>query len=350
MGTNEVFAKRLKMARVIKGYSMDKLIEKMNPKVSKMSISKYESGEMLPDSSILISLSKALEQNIDWFFSPLRVSIQDVNFRKRSTLNKKMEDSIKQEVIEFAERYIEIENISSIPQFNISKRENSVIKNESDVISFAGEISNKWNIGDDGISCVMELLEEHGIKICEIDTNQKFDGLSANLGEYGAVIVVNKNFSSERKRFTALHELGHLILNFDSSIQQIEKMCNLFASEMLISRKKLKDFLGESRKAISYQELQSIQAQYGISIDALIYKAKESNIITENHCNSYFKRKNADKAFKKFVEKSIYPQDTGSRFKRLVYKALSSNLISESKAASLLNIPRNRVIAELALI
>ncbi|MBE6503971.1 MAG: DNA-binding protein, partial [Methanobrevibacter sp.] len=42
MTQNEIFAARLKNARVMKGYSMDDLVSAMGNNISKMAISKYE--------------------------------------------------------------------------------------------------------------------------------------------------------------------------------------------------------------------------------------------------------------------------------------------------------------------
>ena len=46
------FATRLKKARLTKGWSMDKLCENMDSPVSKMTISRYEKGELKPSPSI----------------------------------------------------------------------------------------------------------------------------------------------------------------------------------------------------------------------------------------------------------------------------------------------------------
>ena len=51
MELKNVFGARLKNARVINGMSMDDLCAKMNNLVSKQTISKYESGKMLPNST-----------------------------------------------------------------------------------------------------------------------------------------------------------------------------------------------------------------------------------------------------------------------------------------------------------
>ena len=212
-------------------------------------------------------------------------------------------------------------------------------------------IKNDWKLGEDGINNLIEILEENKIKVIEIDAPNSFDGLSGFANGKNPIIVLNKNFDSERKRFTALHELGHLLLNFDSSIneKQIESYCNLFASEMLISKDVFIQKIGLNRRDISLQELQDIQEQFGISIDALMYKAKGLNIITESRFKTFCIKKNQPK-FKEVVEQSRYKQEQSNRFVRLVYRALASEIISISKAGVLLNTPINAVRNQLNLV
>ena len=116
-----------------------------------------------------------------------------------------------------------------------------------------------------------------------------------------------------------------------------EKFCNLFASEMLILEPVFKELVDSSRHDISYQELKAIQMQYGISCDAMMYKAFSCGIISEARNRYYYMNKNKNPTFKKQVEKSLYPIETSTRLNRLVYKALSSELITISKASVLLN-------------
>ena len=52
MPTLTDFTTRLKNARLTKGWSMDKLCENMDPPGSKMTISRYEKGELKPSPSI----------------------------------------------------------------------------------------------------------------------------------------------------------------------------------------------------------------------------------------------------------------------------------------------------------
>ena len=54
---------------------------------------------------------------------------------------------------------------------------------------------------------------------------------------------------------------------------------------------------------------------------------------SENRYTTYWKKKNFDPNFKSQVEKSIIDDEHSTRFENLIYRALSSGLITESKAA-----------------
>ena len=349
MTQNEIFAQRLKNARVMKGYSMDELVAAMGNSLSKMTISKYEKCQLAPSSTVLISLSKALGQPVDYFFRPFTMQIESVKFRKhKSKLAVKQEESIKQNISDMFERYITIEEICNASVKFVSPFKKPVSSAEQ-VKEAALKLRDYWNIGSDGIINVIDLLEEHGIKVMEIDAPESFDGLSSMVNDLYPVIVLNKAFQSERKRFTALHELGHLILNFDDSVSEKdeETLCNLFANEMLILESMFRRIIGNSRREITYPELKAVQIHFGISCDALMYKAKTCGIISEPRYKSYCIQKNRNSTFKERIEQSYYPQEESNRFNRLVYNALSNELITISKAASLLNTSVEQVRGDL---
>lgn len=349
MTQNEIFAQRLKNARVMKGYSMDELVAAMGNSLSKMAISKYEKCQLSPSSSVLISLSKALGQPVDYFFRPFTMQIESVKFRKhKSKLAVKQEESIKQNISDMFERYITIEEICNASVKFISPFKKPVSSAEQ-VKEAALKLRDHWNVGSDGIINVIDLLEEHGIKVIEIDAPESFDGLSSMVNDVYPVIVLNKAFTSERKRFTALHELGHLILNFADSVSEKdeEALCNLFANEMLILEYMFRRIVGDSRREITYPELRAVQIHFGISCDALMYKAKDCGIISEPRYKSYCIQKNRNSAFKERIEQSYYPQEESNRFNRLVYNALSNELITISKAASLLHTSVEQVRGDL---
>ena len=130
-----VFANRLKQARIMQGFSMEQLCKKLDNIITRQSVSKYETGKMMPDSTTLISLSNALRVSVDYFFRPLTITIDNVEFRKGSHLSAKQIDSIKEIVKDKLERYFEIESIFDI---KTKFQHNGLsIQSEADIYSIA---------------------------------------------------------------------------------------------------------------------------------------------------------------------------------------------------------------------
>ncbi len=67
------------------------------------------------------------------------------------------------------------------------------------------------------IACVTDVLEGRGVHVIEIETNEKFDGLSAVVedetgGVIGAAVATRQGVAGERQRLDLAHELGHLVM------------------------------------------------------------------------------------------------------------------------------------------
>ena len=121
------------------------------------------------------------------------------------------------------------------------------------------------------------------------------------------------------------------------SVRSILGFCLRAANEMLISQDVFKKLLGVSRHDISLNELRAIQSNYGISVEAQMFKAKQLGIISESRYKYFCITKNKNQAFREQVEKSTFHEEKSNRFSSLVYRALASELISFSKASELLN-------------
>ena len=344
---NTIFSKRLKSAREMRSMSMAALSAALGNAVSPQAIYKYEAGKMLPGSPQLIALYRVLDVPIDFFFRPFTVSVSGIEFRKKYKLGAKERKSIEGEAIDKVEKYFEIEEICG-------KRETCPLhlgvymRDEEDVLTLVRNLRKDWGLEDKPLGNVIQLLESKGIIVIEIQASRDFDGLSG-LANGIPIIVLNKEFPSpERKRFTALHELGHLVMRFDENMEdrQVETLCHLFASEMLLPRNLFEQEVGDIyHRQVSLQEFAVVQQKYGISIDALMYKAKEAHMIPENRQRNYHILKNTRPAFKEFAEKSRTIEETSARFESLVYQALSCDLISLSKASGLLGLPVDQILS-----
>lgn len=156
------------------------------------------------------------------------------------------------------------------------------------------------------------------------------------------VIVLNKNVKSiERKRLTAIHELGHLILKFSKHLNEetIERYCNHFAGAVLLPEEMLWEELGKKRLGISFSELKRIKETYGISIQAIIFRASETGYISSSDLSSWLNNyedwKNNE--MKIIGSGNFLAREKPIRKENLLIRALAEKRIMWSKAAQIMH-------------
>lgn len=333
------FPERLKAARKMNGFSLQDLSDKLETRLSKQALNKYESGQSLPDVAMLSNMSKALNIPQDYFFRTNAVELSNIFFRKLTKLSAKDQDMVVHRTKDFLERYLELEDILGIDSHFVNPVINWVVNSMNDIELIADRLRKDWNLGEDPLFNVIELLEDLKIKIFEIDVNESFSGMSTWVDNKVPIIVLNcnKSIALDRKRFTALHELGHLVLNIKNYPEKDqEKYCHAFAAAMLIPKSRMMDELGGQRQNIFMNELFSLKQQYGISIQAIMHRAKALGMISESYYKNFVIR--FSKAGYRKGEPVPYSGfEESNRFKQLLLRAVAEEFISTSKGAVLNN-------------
>lgn len=306
--------------------------------VSKEAINKYEKGKAQPNSTNLIKLANALNVKPDYFFRSTSVELENVNFRKRGMGVKRL-NQIREKVRDNLERYIELEELLTMDTSFPNPIGHIAITGEKDIETSAEILRKEWELGLDPVTNVIETLEAHEIKVVEMEGEEKFDGLSSFIDNKYPVIVINKNYPIERKRFTLLHELGHLLLTKNESSLDNEKVCHYFAGALLIPEQVVYEKFGKRRHNLLLDELIAIQQTWGISIGALIYRLAELNVISSEKRSTFFWKRNKSPEFKVLVDKQRFSGTEQSyRFNQLLYRGIAQELLSLSKASELSNI------------
>jgi Zn-dependent peptidase ImmA (M78 family)/DNA-binding XRE family transcriptional regulator len=338
---SHVFADRFKAARIMSGLSLQDLADKLGNRISKQALHKYEKGEVIPDSEMIGLLSEALNVRPDFFFRELKVELGEVEFRKLNKFSAKEENRIIEHIKDYLSRYLELEEIIGIStEFKNPLEGWPEINDFNGVESAAKEVRKKWRLGIDPIFNAMELLEDNHIKVIEIEAKDGLDGMQTKVNGNIPVIVINTSRvkKDDRKRFTMMHELGHLLLPITHLPEkQKEILCHQFAAAILFPEDAAKGELGESRNKLMIQELGGLKKQYGISIQALIMRAKDLQIISPSYCSQLFFMIN-QMGWKVDEPVDYVGVEKSNRFDQLLYRALGEELISMSKAAALKNL------------
>lgn len=339
----EIFAQRLKQARILKKISMDQLVLLIGCIVSKQAISKYESAKMKPTSTILIALATALDVDVEYFFRPFVFNVEQfqVSFRKKSDTKAKDVNALKVQIQDEIERYLEVEELLGKPIECIQCSEGEKLTTKKQMRDLAIELRKEWNLGEDAIGNVQDTLESKGIKVISTEAPEGFDGVSGIVNDKDFIVVLNSAQKHvERRRFTGMHELGHLLYNnrFSENLtpRERENLCNSFASEMLLPTATLEKKFKPGEK-ISTSELRQLQLVYGISVDAIMHKLNEIGIVSDSKYKTYNIRKRQNKTLRDFAEASYYKENMTNKFETMVYAAAAKDLITTSKAASLLH-------------
>ena len=324
----------------MKRLTMDELSQRTNGEVSKPNISKYEAGKMMPSSKVHIALAKALGMDFDYFFRPVTVQItRPADYRKKAKLTKGDEYAINEEVKDKAERYLEIEDTLGISMTFDYDLSDIVVSTRQDVKRVVARIRKDWNLGLGPISNIIDLLESHGLRVIEIEAPDAFDGMCIFVGEKKPVLVLNKHYTVERKRFNTLHEFGHSVMRMDDNLSQKEResLCHYFAGEMLLSSEVLHQVFGTRINKVFLNEIGHLQTQFGISIDAIFHRLKDEGIMSDVFYREFCIKKNMSQKLKTWANTSTYlGEETSYRFSRMVYRALTEGLISEEKANEIL--------------
>lgn len=337
-----IFKIRIRLARKMAGMSLQELSDSLENKVTKQSLNKYEQGLMKPTIEVLIALSKVLGVKPDYFLKQELVELGKISFRKKARLSKRDEDSVVEKTRDYAERFLELESILGLVQKFENPLRNLKIKDKSDVEKAAYRLRKSWGLGTSPIQNLVEMLELRGIKVLLIDDVEDIDGFATFSTKGIPIVVVNiRDKPIERIRFTTIHELAHILLNFEEDLRSdektIEKLCHYFSSCFLIPRNMLLNMIGGLNRAyIDIKELISIKEYYGISIRAILHRLMELGVITQTYYRRWMIYMN--NTYGSRGEPGRYIGEEGIKvFERLINRALSEGLISFSKAAVLSN-------------
>lgn len=324
---------RIKQARKANKMSLRNLAEKAE--ISPMAISKYERGLDTPSSGVLLRLAQTLGVSIDFLFRPQTISIQLEAYRKHAALGVKDQETIQMRIQEWLERYLEVESFFpdegrsvSVPGYKIQAIEQ--------VEEIALELRANWHLGLDPIENLTQLLEDQGIKVGLVSGFEHFDACTF-IANDKPVIVSKAELPGDRQRFNLGHELGHLILDIEKSLDS-ESVCHRFVGAFLVPEQAAQFELGSRRTTIDINELYLLKHKYGLSMQAWIFRARDLGIISEGVAARLFKRFRANGWYRHEPGVAI-PSEKPLRMERMIYRALAEDLISRSRAQELLGVP-----------
>lgn len=333
-----MIGERIKRARLAAGLSQREAANRAE--LSAMAISKFERGQITPTSATLIRLARAFNTRTEYFLRPDSVSFETPHFRKRSSLGAKQLVRIEADILEQVERFMEVVHVfprAPVDAFVVPDSLPPRVDSFDTVEQIAEALRDAWLLGRDAIPSLADALEENGFLVLttDADSTSKFDGLAATVGGF-PLVVVGESWPGDRQRFTMAHELAHIVLagRLASGIDQ-EKACDRFAGAFLTPRESVVFALGEHRSRIEPRELYDLKHEYGLSMMAWVFRARDTGVISSTTAESLF-RLFSRRGWRKQEPGDSVPSDAPKLLRRLVLRALAEEMVSTSKAAELM--------------
>lgn len=287
---------RLTEAREAKGLTMADLARLLD--LSRQAISSFEKGIKKPSPATLRLISRALNLP-ERFFTAKNASPEmesAVHFRRRSSAAKKeqMQARGKGKWIAFVVK--EMSRFATIPEPNLPELEIKDIENltDPDIEKIATDVRRFWGLGDGPIKNLTNLLENNGIIIGPIHSNEKLDAFSFWC-ENKPFIATDNRSTAVRHRFNLAHELGHLVIHrfvMDEELkeklffQKIEKQANNFASCFLMPAVSF----GQEYYSSNLTALLNLKERWLTSISSIIMRASNLSLISDNQKQYLFRQ------------------------------------------------------------
>ena len=336
---------RLKIIRTSSGLSLRDLSAKIDNLVTPQAISNYERGKSTPDSRVLMALAEALGVSVRYLMRGQKVVLGGVEFRKMSLRSRRRQARVEAAVLHLLDRYLFVEELLCLPTVTCNKPRAApwpVVEDAAEAEQAASGLRGYWGLGVEPVANLAELLERQGIKTLATDL-KNVDTLAGSAqrknGEVATVIVVNQAWPGERQRLALARELGHMLLAISPGVSS-RIAARRFAGAFLMPAETLRAEIGARRKQVTWGELLALKQVFGASLSALVYRCRDLRVFGRSLSKRLFDELSAQGwRDPPYAEPGSLPAEAAGRLKRLCYRAVEEDVISQSRAAELLEIP-----------
>lgn len=341
-----MIGERLKAARRAAGLTQEEVGRRVG--VTSMAISKYERGVLTPSGERLVHLAATLGVGVAQLLraeTDLTLSAACYRWHPAKRRSRRAEEAVEARVREWLERYVVLEEL-------VGEQPRATVPELKDAVGFSDDpeeaaerLRAHWQIGDDAIESVVDVLEDHGVKVLVLPEAGAMDACSYVLDDDQPVIAVSRTLPEgagdcpgDRERFSLAHELAHFVIDGGASRSQQEAAAHRFAAAFLVPAASARRELGGVRNAIAVSEYALLKRKYGLSLQAWIRRSEELGILPAPIAKRYLNELVA--AGFEVYEPVEVAFESPQRLLRLALRAWAEGIVSESRAAELSGCPR----------
>jgi len=273
---------RLRIARLDAGLRANQLADLVG--VNSSAISQYEHGYARPSTTTLAQLALALGVPVRWFATtrPIgAVSEAGAHFRSLRASSKQERGRAFAHAVIAWDLCRVLEMKVRLPDVDVPSLAPTTTADTLELDEIASEVRQRWAVPDGPIANVVRLLEQHGVVVlrAQLETH-RVNAFSYDFGSRPFVMLGDDSGDTARSRFDAAHELGHLIMHSDAEPGDglVERQAHGFAAGFLLPAKLVR---AELPARFDLAHLSRLRQTWGVSIAALLYRARELGVMAD---------------------------------------------------------------------
>ena len=365
MAPGEIIGPNVARLRVDRELSQAALARRAG--ISRISLGKIERGETTPRAKTVSALARALRASAADLATPV-APLNFVRFRAARRVNSR--EQILAETSAWLSAYSWLEKeLGQERHFELQ----DLVGRSAAPAELAACAREGLGVGPrEPVRDICGLLEDNGLKMLLLEkASDLFFGLSVGAADGGPAIVVNtwRRISVERWIFTAVHELGHILMHLDAFDRRQtdenvdeERQADRFASHFLMPEGVFEDEWRESGGLSFVERVFKVKRIFRVSYKTVLYRLRESGRMGSDVFaifQAQYKRL-AGRTLKKVDEPQALAEGefrfnwssaaelgdslskydfVEDRLSRLVREALEKEIISLGRAAEILALP-----------
>lgn len=267
---------RLELGRKRRRLSAIMLAEKAG--ITAVNYSRIVNGRQTPDDSTVEGFAKALAFPSAFFFGhdtdPIDAAA--ASFRSLKAMTAKERDAA---ISAGSLAYMVTDWVRK--DYNLPSADILDLGQERDPSAAARALRTYWSIGEKPIGNMVKLLESKGVRVFSLAENTRnVDAFSCWRNDEPYVFL-NTLKSTERSRFDAAHELGHLVLHRHGGARQgksAEVEANAFASAFLMPEA---DFVAVLPYVTRLDDIVKAKRRWGTSAMAVAFRLHKLSRISD---------------------------------------------------------------------
>lgn len=325
---------RLELARKRRRHTGKSLAEAA--KISPVTMSRIINRLQAPDDQTVSSLVQALDFPREFFFQDDLDLIEPTaaSFRSLTSMTARERDAA---LSAGSLAYALTDWVKE--RFNLPATDILDFFPERDPMGAARALRSHWGIGERPIGHMIKLLESKGIRVFSLAENTKAVDAFSLWRDEEPYIFLNTFKTTERSRFDAAHELGHLVLHRHGGPQQgreAELEAHAFASAFLMPEADL-------RSTVPYvttlNQLVRAKGRWGVSVAALAHRVHRMGLVSDWQYRTFCIQIN--KRYGPTEPEGLAPER--SMVWQMVLTELWKDRISKSHIAAALHIPHDEL-------